>query len=152
APRPDVLLRPGTSNSLEHGEWFAAAKCRAQSEWGPGAAGLADRGNRGCSSVSFYCMKHNCELCVNTFLHFPLCGYSETGGGQGCICRICRDGLGLLEKVLARPAEASRNTLTEPRAEKCGYRDPAEIPGSLRRRLTSAIGPINSSTSVPLTH
>src|SRR5207245_9454995 len=83
APRPDFLLRPGTSNSLEHGEWFVAAKCRAQSEWGPGAAGLADRGNRGCSSVSFYCMKHNCELCVNTFLHFPLCGYSETGGGQG---------------------------------------------------------------------
>jgi len=27
-------------------------------------------------------MKHNCELCVNTFLHFSLCGYSETGGGQ----------------------------------------------------------------------
>ncbi len=30
--------------------------------------------------------------------------------------------------------------------------DPAEIPGSLPTRLSSAIGPINSSTSVPLTH
>src|SRR2546429_540100 len=60
---------PISSNSLEHGEWFAAAKCRAQSEWGPGVAGRADRGNRGCSSVSFYCMKHNGETSVNTFLH-----------------------------------------------------------------------------------
>ena len=38
----------------------------------PGVAERADRGNRGCSSVSFYCMKHNNELCVNTFLHFSV--------------------------------------------------------------------------------